>query len=249
MIDIHSHILPGLDDGSQDMDKSVAMAEVAAEAGVTAMIATPHCNQKKVFENYASPELERKLESFRKELAAAEIELEIYPGAEVFATEDIIQLYREKKLMTLNNTEYMLVEFDFGAGLAFMERTLYSLLDEGLKPVLAHPERYYAVQDSPDAAMIWHDEGVGIQLNKGSLSGRFGRSAYHLANMLMESGHVSVIASDAHGAQHRSPDMTNAHAILSANFPEMIANLLLEENPRRIINNEPLLTMEDVMRY
>lgn len=249
MIDIHSHILPGLDDGSQDMDKSVAMAEVAAEAGVTAMVATPHCNQKKVFENYASPELQFKIENFRNELKAAEIDLDIYLGAEIFATDDIIQLYREKKLLTLNNTRYMLVEFDFGSGLAFMERTLYSLLDEGLVPVLAHPERYYAVQDSPDAAMIWHDEGVGIQINKGSLSGKFGRSAYFLSGLLLESGHVSCIASDAHGAQRRTPDMTNAQAMLSANFPELIAHLLLEENPRRIINDEPLLTIEDIMRY
>ena len=109
MIDIHSHILPGLDDGSQDMDKSIAMAELAVDCGVTDMIATPHCNQKRVFENYASPELEKCFEDFKNELKAAGIELNVYRGSEVFATEDIVQLYRDKRIMTLNDSRYMLV--------------------------------------------------------------------------------------------------------------------------------------------
>lgn len=249
MIDIHSHILPGLDDGSQDMDKSLAMAEVAAENGVTAMIATPHCNQKRVFENYASAELAECFERFRNELKEAEIDLKIYPGAEIYATEDIIPLYRDKKLLTLNNSRYLLVEFDFYSGLEFMERTLYSLLDEDLVPILAHPERYVALQDEPGAAMIWHDEGVGIQLNRGSLFGKFGRGAYHLSNTLLASGHVSCVASDAHGAQHRTPDLSDAEAFLYEEFSESTADLLLHKNPERIITNQSLLTMDNIMQY
>lgn len=249
MIDIHSHILPGLDDGSQDMDKSIAMAEVAADTGVTAIIATPHCNQKRVFENYASPELQKCVEEFKKEIEDAGINLAVCLGAEVFATSDLIQLYREHKLMTLNYSRYMLVEFDFFADLGFMEKTLYSLMDEGVVPVLAHPERYVGIQQAPDAAMIWHDEGVGIQLNKGSLFGRFGRGAYHLSNVLLESGHVSCIASDAHGAYRRTPDMSAVDAMLREEYSEMTAKLLLCDNPERIMTNQELLTMENIMRY
>lgn len=245
MIDIHSHILPGLDDGSQDMDKSIAMAEVAVESGVTAMIATPHCNQKKVFENYNSPELDKCFEEFRKELELANIGLEIYCGCEVFATSDIVQLYRDKKLLTLNNSRYMLVEFNFDANLRSMENTLYDLMDEGLVPILAHPERYYMLQEEPDAAMIWHDEGVGIQLNKGSLFGKFGRGAMETSRLLLGSGHVSCIASDAHGAQRRTPEMTDAEYFVTKYFSERVAKLLLNDNPRRIIENRELLTMEN----
>ena len=249
MIDIHSHILPGLDDGSQDMDKSIAMAELAADCGVTDMIATPHCNQKQVFENYASPELEKCFDDFKRELKAAGIELNIYCGCEVFATEDIIQLYRDKKIMTLNDSRYMLVEFDFYSDLAFMEDTLYDLLDEGLVPVLAHPERYVAIQNEPQAAMIWHDEGVGIQINHGSLLHRFGRDACRTAEELLRTGHVSCIASDAHGAEHRTPDMTPAEEWLCRYFGEGTADLLLRRNPKRIIRNETLLTMEAADYY
>lgn len=249
MIDIHSHILPGLDDGSQDMDKSVAMAEVAAETGVTAVIATPHCNQKRVYENYASPELLKCVEEFKKEIEDAGIKLDVYLGAEIFATHDIVELYREHKLISLNNSRYMLVEFDFYADLGFMEKTLYSLMDEGIVPILAHPERYVEIQQAPDAAMIWNDEGVGIQLNKGSLFGKFGRGAYHLSNTLLESGHVSCIASDAHGAQRRTPDMSAVEAFLREEYSEMTARLLLCDNPERIMTNQELLAMENIAQY
>ena len=249
MIDIHSHILPGLDDGSGDMDKSLAMAEVALEAGITDIIATPHCNQKRFFENYTSKKLFDELERFKAELKAASMDINVYLGAEVFATDDIIPLYREKKLMTLNFSRYMLVEFDFYSDLAFMENTLYDLLDEGVVPILAHPERYFALQEQPDAAMIWHDEGVGIQLNRGSLFYKFGSGAYHLARSLLSSGHVSCIASDAHGSEHRTPDMTDVEELLLGNFPDATVDLLLRENPERVIYNRELLTMDNLERY
>ena len=235
MVDIHSHIIPCIDAGSQDMAKSVAMAIAAWESGVTDMIATPHCNQKGVYENYSSPELYRHLETLRRELDMGGVRLNVHLGAEVFATEDMVKLYRENKLLTLNGSRYMLVEFDFSDDLLFMENTLYSLLDEGLIPILAHPERYTALQDRPDAAMIWYEEGVGIQLNKGSLFGRFGRDALQLADILTDTGAVSCIASDAHGTQLRTPDMAEISELLSAKYPPGTAELLLEENPRRIL--------------
>lgn len=249
MIDIHSHILPGLDDGSRSMDKSIAMAEIAVEAGVTDMIATPHCNQRKLFENYASTALFDGLDKLKNELEAAGIDINIYLGAEVFATEDIIPLYKDKRLFTLNFGRYMLVEFDFYAELEFMENTLYDLLDEDVVPILAHPERYVMLQEHPEAAMIWHDEGVGIQLNKGSLFRRFGSGAYHLARYLLDSGHVSCIASDAHGTEHRTPDMTDVEILLTDMYSESTADLLLQVNPWRILNNKKLLNMDNLERY
>lgn len=249
MIDIHSHILPGLDDGSQSMDKSITMAEIAMESGVTDMIATPHCNQKKLFENYASTELFNSLDRLKNELESAGIDINVHLGAEVFATEDIVPLYKDKRLFTLNFSRYLLVEFDFYADLMFMENTLYDLLDEGVVPIIAHPERYLMLQEHPDAAMIWYDEGVGIQLNKGSLFHRFGSGAYHLAHQLLASGHVSCVASDAHGTEHRTPDMTAVEGLLSDMYSKSTADLLLQVNPWRILNNKKLLTMDSLERY
>jgi len=249
MVDIHSHILPGLDDGSQDMDKSIAMAEVAVDSGVTAMIATPHCNQRGVFENYASNELVQCLEELKSELLDADINLALCLGAEVFATPDTVKMYKEKKLLTLNYSRYLLLEFDFMAELQFMQSTLYGLLDEDVVPILAHPERYAALQNTPEAAMLWNDEGVGIQLNKGSLFGRFGRRALQLSHTLLGSGHVSCIASDAHGSERRTPDMSMVDAMLRTEYSDNTAELLLRENPERIMTNQPLISMENLLRY
>lgn len=249
MTDIHSHILFGLDDGSGNIQTSLAMADLAAESGTGAMIATPHCNQRGVFENYASDELRRRFDELKYAVEAADIPLELYLGAEVFGTADVPQLYLDGRLLTLNNSRYLLIEFDFSETAVFMQRVLYRLMDYGVTPVLAHPERYFALQASPETAVAWHSDGVAIQLNKGSLYGRFGRRAEKLANTLLSGKAVSCIASDAHGAVRRTPDMTDAYGYISVNYSEELSELLFRENPRRIIENRELLRIDGFQIY
>lgn len=246
MTDIHSHILPELDDGAFDMICSVEMAELAVESGVTAMIATPHSNQRGYFENYASERLYKRFENLKSELRRNDIPLELYLGMEVFGTPDAAQLYREGKLLTLNGGRYMLVEFGFRADTDFMDTVLYRLMDAGCVPVIAHPERYVSLQISSDIVTKWLDDGMGLQVNKGSLSGRFGIDAKRLAYGLLEQGMISCIASDAHGAQTRSPDMSDIREFLAVEYSETLAELLLAENPNRILRNEPLIKACDI---
>lgn len=249
MTDIHVHMLPALDDGSQNIQTSLAMADLAAESGTEAIIVTPHCNQRGIFENYASDELYERFSELKAAVDAAEIPLELYLGAEVFGTADVPELYRDGRLLTLNNSRYMLIEFDFGEGAVFMQRVLYKLLDDGVVPILAHPERYFALQSSPETAVAWHRDGIAIQLNKGSLFGRFGKSAFKLARQLLLSEAVSCIASDAHGATVRTPDMTDAYGYISVNFSEELSELLFRENPSRIIENRELLRIDGFQIY
>lgn len=247
MIDIHAHILPELDDGAFDMVCSVEMAELAVESGVSAMMATPHSNQRGYFENYASPELFECFDALKSELRRNEIPLELYLGMEVFGTPDTAQLYRDGKLLTLNGGRYMLVEFDFAADAYYMDSVLYDLMDAGCIPVVAHPERYDALQASGDIVAKWLGDGMGIQVNKGSLSGRFGRGAKRLAYDLLEQGLISCVASDAHGTRSRSPDMSDVREFLAVEYSEELAELLLTENPKRIVQSKPLLKMEDIL--
>ena len=249
MIDIHSHILPEIDDGSIDMVCSVEMAEIAVEAGVTAMIATPHSNQRGGFENYASSELAERFQILKNELKTENVQLEMYLGMEVFGTHDVPQLYREGKLLTLNNSRYMLIEFDFYSDAYRMERVLYGLLDEGCVPVIAHPERYFVLQEEPEIINSWVDDGMAVQVNKGSLSGRFGRGAKRLAHILLADGNISCIASDAHGAQLRTPDMSDVQEYLAVEASEETAEILLYENPKRILLNQPLLRAEEIQLF
>lgn len=241
MIDIHAHILPGLDDGADSPETALMMASAAAESGVTAMIATPHCNQRGIYENYASPLLTARLERLRGDIAAAGIGLELYQGMEVFGTPDVPRLLHEGKLLTLGGSRYLLIEFAFREDPLYMDRLIHALLDDGVIPVVAHPERYVNLQDIPDIIYDWVCDGAGVQINKGSLFGRFGRHAQRLSMALLWNDLVTCVASDAHGAQMRTAEMANAQEFLTVEFSAALAGRLLTENPGRILHDQPLL--------
>lgn len=249
MIDIHAHIIPGVDDGSQDIGTSILMAETAVESGVSAIIATPHCNLKGEFENHVSDSLLRKMDDFRNEIVKENINLDIAFGMEVFCTGDVPRLLKEKRLLTLNGSRYVLVEFDFGMDAPRMDRMLYSILDSGFVPIIAHPERYYDLQGQLERVADWMEEGMGIQINKGSVFGRFGREERDFACAMLRYGLVSCIASDAHGSDSRTTDMTEIYDFLMTEFSVIEAERLLTENPKRIYNNKPLLSGNDIQFF
>ena len=248
MIDIHTHIVPGLDDGSQDMETSVMMAEMAARSGVSALIATPHCNQM-MFPNFLSDSLIRRMEGFREEVIRENIELDLAFGMEIFCTKEVPRLLKEKKLLSLNGGRYVLVEFNFGTDVEPMEDMLYSIMDAGYVPIIAHPERYRELQGQFEIVSDWMDEGMGIQINKGSLFGHFGRAAGEFAYAMLRHGLCSCVASDAHGADARTTDMTEIYNFLAAEFSEAEAERLLTENPMRIFNNKPLLGVNNIQPF
>ena len=177
MIDLHTHILPGLDDGAPDLETSVLMAAVAAESGVTHLVATPHSNQRGAFENYASPALQVRFDCLCAAVREAGIPLELSLGMEIFGTGDVPKLLREGRLLTINGGRYLLIEFGFHEDPLRIERLLDELLAAGYWPVVAHPERYYGLQRMPNYLYDWVNRGVVLQVNKGSLFGRFGRGA------------------------------------------------------------------------
>lgn len=240
MIDIHVHMLPGVDDGSYDMETSLSMANMAVDAGTTKLILTPHCNQSGRFENYVSGDLLFRMDELKNEIAKAGIPLELGCGMEIFCTREVPRLLKEGKLLTLNGSRYVLVEFAFGMEAFRIERMVYSILDSGYVPVIAHAERYLDLQDRPELIDDWMDDGVGIQINKGSFLGRFGRGAYECSHMLLQNGLVSCIASDAHGVDSRTTDMSPIHEFLSTEYSEALAEHLLTNNPRRIFEDKPL---------
>lgn len=249
MIDIHAHIIPGVDDGSQDIGTSILMAETAVESGVSAIIATPHCNLRGTFENHVSDSLLRKMDNFRNEIEKENINLDIAFGMEVFCTGDVPRLLKEKRLLTLNGSRYVLVEFDFGMDASRMDRMLYSILDSGFVPIIAHPERYYDLQGQLELVADWLEEGMGIQINKGSIFGRFGREARGFSRAMLRYGLATCIASDAHGAESRTTDMTDIYDYIMTEYSVLEAERLLTENPMRIFNDKPLLSGSDIQLY
>lgn len=240
MIDLHTHILPGLDDGSPDLETSVLMAAVAAESGVTHLVATPHSNQRGAFENYASTALQVRFDCLRTAVHEAGIPLELSLGMEIFGTGDVLQLLHDGRLLTLGGGRYLLIEFGFHEDPLRIERLLDALLADGYWPVVAHPERYYGLQRMPNYLYDWANRGIVLQVNKGSLFGRFGRGAQALAAAMLERGLVGCVASDAHGPDVRTPDLAGAWDYLAERCSEELARCLLEDNPGRILRSEPL---------
>ena len=246
MIDIHSHILPGVDDGSDSIETSLEMLSMASESGVKAIFATPHANEPGGFRNYSSEKLQSVLSELRQSAAAEGIPIKICRGMEIYASDDLPELLREGIVWTMNGTRYFLTEFNFDEDPDFCFDVLARCRYFGFRPIVAHPERYFFIQDDPQLAYELCMNGSALQINKGSLLGRFGPEAEETAELLIEHHLAACVASDAHGAGIRTTDMFEIADLLNDRWGNRTAKLLLRENPARIIAGERLLGYEPI---
>ncbi len=245
MIDIHSHILPGVDDGSGSMEESLEMAEAAVRGGTRLMVTTPHCNIRGHYENYEDSGVCRDaFLRFRSALEAEEIPLKIVRGMEIYGVGDVRRMIDERRLISLNHTGNYLIEFPFDMHPDEMTDGLYMVFAAGGVPVLAHPERYYCVQDSPELVYYWMEEGVLTQVNMGSFLGVFGRREERTAATLLDHGLITCLASDCHGVRRRSPDMREAVDYIRERMSDDVAGRLFYENPRAILTGQPVTAGE-----
>lgn len=238
MIDIHTHIIPGIDDGSDNMEDSLTMARMAVETGVTALVATPHCNMEGYYDNYNTKELVRLFRNLAAWIQGEGIPLEIFPGMEIYFSEDLPRKIEDKRVIGLNHSRYYLVEFPFKIPAERLRENLHSILEmENVVPVIAHPERYYCVQRDPQIIYALVMEGCLTQINKGSIAGKFGEGPYIAAMELLEYNLVGCVASDAHTPYMRTTHMEGVYEFLSENYSPECAKLLLDGNPKRIIQD------------
>lgn len=244
MIDIHSHILPGLDDGAQDIYDTLEMVSLAARSGIMAMVATPHCNIPGGYKNYFGDQYIETIQQVREAVHREKLPVNILPGVEAFGTPDLPQLLQKGKIMTLNQSRYLLIEFNFNEDPEFVSSLLEEIQELKVIPVIAHAERYKFVQKDPDLVYQWRKKGYPIQINKGSFQGKFGRSAAETAYLLMNHHLVSVVASDAHSPHVRTPYMRDVYEELLMEYPESYLDMVFKENPRRICQNEPILGLQ-----
>lgn len=238
MIDLHSHILPRLDDGSRTMAESLAMAQLAVESGVREMVATPHCAQGRAREVYSGWLL------LRETLEDAGIPLRVYPGMEILGTADTARLLQEGQLFTINGSRYPLVEFLFQATAREITDILESILQAGFLPLIAHPERYECIHRTPGCINEWKKMGCLFQVNRGSLLGRFGSTVQDMAFSLVDRGFATVVASDAHSPRMRTPWLRDVYGMLDEEFSPVAARYLLRHNPRRILKDEDIPSVE-----
>ena len=249
MVDIHTHVLPGVDDGSADLEMSLDMLEMSQASGVSVVVATPHCNIPGEFENYASAALKNNFGRLKAEAKRLGITVTLCYGMEVYTTPEVPELIRRKKIWTLNGSSYVLMEFAFNEDPDFTYDIIADIRRLGIKPVIAHPERYFFVQDDPQTAFNWCTSGCALQINKGSLLGSFGRGPEETARLIIEHGLAACVASDAHSPVQRTTHMGEVSRYLEIEYGEEYQRLLLEVNPKRILQNKDLYGYEPVPFY
>ena len=243
MVDIHCHILHRFDDGSPSLEESLAMARMAASSGVTDLVATPHFPGQTSSLRRMGRLLERYKE-LSQAIAREGIPLKLHPGAEILCMADTVDLAARKLLPTIGDTNYFLTEFYFDERYSFMDEMLHALSEAGYIPVVAHPERYEAIQRDPLVLDRWFRRGYVLQLNKGSVLGAFGSRVRRTAHTILDAGLAHVIASDAHSASHRTPNMAPLLEWLEHNLDADYARILVEKNPGRLIRGETMVPAE-----
>jgi protein-tyrosine phosphatase len=235
MIDIHSHILPGLDDGARTSEEALNMLRMAASSGTTDIVATPHANHQFHFDPRAA---EQAIAGLERESGGSP---RIHWGCELHLTpENIAGAFEFPDRYSIARRGYLLVEF---SNLSIPKTTgeiLARLIAAGMRPVLAHPERNAILRNCLGALAEWVEQGCTVQVTAQSLIGRFGRVAEASSEALLGRGLVHFVASDAHDTRHRPPLLDKAWRFLEHRCGQAGAQRLLVENPRAVLRGEPL---------
>jgi protein-tyrosine phosphatase len=254
MIDLHCHLLPALDDGPKLIEESVAMARLAAEKGVRAIAATPHVLESQAV-TMTRARIEQTLTQVRERLQAEGLQLELHLGAEYFLSMDFPHLVQKHfPLASLNGTRYVLIELPITHLPPFLEYSSFrtGLEDEELareipflRPILAHPERYLEVGRSIQTAERFRALGYLLQINLGSFAGIYGRGVRKTAEKMVQAGLADFVATDAHSASSLKEILEDGTKRLCKVAGEKKAQVLLEENPGRVLQGQPLESLED----
>lgn len=235
MIDIHNHILAGVDDGSEDLDMSLDMARIYLDNGIKKLIATPHYIEK---DEESLDRNKEALEVLRAELRENELDLQVYLGNEVYISMDILKDIEEKRVATLNDSRYVLVEFPMMEIPIYAESVFYELLIKGYVPIIAHPERYLKVQEDPNILLDLLKKGALSQINLPSLEGFYGKTAKETAEILLKHRMVHFVGSDSHTNRRRSPEVKESLEILKSIVSSREYRYLTEKNANNILEDK-----------
>jgi protein-tyrosine phosphatase len=251
MVDIHHHLLFGLDDGSNSIDTSVAMAKLAAADGITHIVCTPHANGNYAFD----PQINAvETAELRARLADASIPITLGSGCDFHLSFDnVTEAKKDPARFSINGLGYVLVEVpDYGLPPGLTE-TFYELQLAGLTPILTHPERNPTLQKDPDRIKDWLRGGVLIQVTADSLTGHKGKQAQRMAHDLLEKRWVHFLATDAHNTTSRPPRIRDAHDLVATKYGASYAHALCLTNPLAVflgkqfeVEEEPRALFEDV---
>ncbi|QHQ59976.1 hypothetical protein Ana3638_03590 [Anaerocolumna sedimenticola] len=235
-IDIHSHILPGLDDGAESMEQTINMFKIAYEEGIRTIIATPHFYTGGKIPSL--PELIDCRNRVTEELNKSLPEMILNLGGEIYYSHECIKLLKNKQIPALADSRYLLVEFSVMADYPYMKKAVQEILINGYIPILAHIERYdNLVKDLEQVQEVIH-MGAYVQINAQSIIGDNGFTYKRITRKLLKNNLVHIIATDSHSDEEKSPRLKKCAAYLTKKYGEAYTNELLRENQKKIIRNQ-----------
>lgn len=240
MIDIHSHILPGLDDGAPNLEISLEMARAAAADGISKIIATPHVISDG-FPNDREKILSA-LHTLRLAIQEEQIPVEVLPGGEYRLEPDLPQRLKRGEVLTLNdNGSFLLIELPGTVLPPFFEQVTYEIQLQGVTPVIAHPERNYVIAEKPEIMKAMTDRGILAQITAASITGDFGKDTKKSAWQLIRQGSAHFVASDSHYYKgRRSPKLSEAASEVKKQSGEQTMRAFFYENPDCIVRGQAL---------
>ncbi len=238
MVDLHHHLLPGLDDGSPDLATSVEMARIAAAEGITHIVCTPHASSNFAFQPEGNS---LRLTQLRAALAEAGVRMNLGLACDFHISYDNIQdALAHPSRYSVNGGEYLLVELADYSISPNMQETFYELRLAGLTPILTHPERNPTLQRDPERLIPWLRDGLLCQVTAGSVIGSMGRTAQKFAHQLLERRWVHFLATDAHNITSRPPLMRRAYDTVAKKYGAGYADLLCLHNPLSVFEGQPM---------
>ncbi len=238
MFDLHSHILPNIDDGAKNMEMSLAMLKIAAENGTKNIVATPHIIAGEWMPTWDL--ILKKCEILQQACQQTGLNLNIFPGGEVGICFDIIALLQEPGIYCINSGRYLLVELPATHIPSYTEKFFFTLQTMGITPILAHPERHPEISKRPEILAEWIEMGVLSQVNGTSITGIMGERVMRTAELLLINNMVHVIGSDAHSIRTRNTNLAVAAEKISSLLGPKVMEQLLIVNPRHVIQNQEI---------
>jgi protein-tyrosine phosphatase len=235
MIDLHCHILPGIDDGAASLEVALEMASAFIADGVTGVACTPHILPG-VYQN-SGLQIRDAVSRLRAELESRSLPLALYTGADNHIVSDFVGGLRSGHLLSLADSRYVLVEPPHRVAPPRLEEFFFGVLVAGYVPILTHPERLTWINTNYESIARLSQAGVWMQVTAGSLAGKFGRNAQYWGERMLDEGRVQLLATDAHDVLRRPPELAKGREIAAARVGEIEAGHLVVTRPRGVISN------------
>lgn len=236
MIDIHSHIIPNVDDGARSVEETFNILKEAQGAGFTDVILTSH-----FLLNYYETNAQELIfwkEKLQEVLKKQGTKINLHSGMEIYITNQMEELLENKKILTLANSRYMLIELPLATNVKYFDYVVYYLEAKGIKPIIAHPERYKCVQKDPDIVEEYIEKGCLIQCNYGSIVNLYGREAEKTIKTLLKKNQVHFLGSDVHRENGTYLIILDAIKKIRKIIGENKINEITTINPKKILQNE-----------